>query len=175
MKKMISIVMVVMAIVWAGRAVADEKVIPMNLVNDQGTGESIGSILAKDSNYGLLLIPQLDRLPPGIHGFHIHQNPDCGHMLTGGKSMAAGAAGGHYDPAMTGKHEGPYGDGHLGDLPFLYADKDGKATASVLAPRLKVSDLKGRSLMIHVGGDNYSDVPEKLGGGGGRLACGTVR
>ncbi|MRR17699.1 MAG: superoxide dismutase [Cu-Zn] SodC1, partial [Deltaproteobacteria bacterium] len=31
------------------------------------------------------------------------------------------------------------------------------------------------SLMIHVGGDNYSDVPEKLGGGGGRLACGVVK
>ena len=173
MKKIMFIVFIVM--LCAGRVMADEQVIQVHLVNDQGMGEMIGVISAKDSKYGLILTPQLTHLPQGIHGFHIHQNPDCGHMMTGGKPMAAAAAGGHYDPAMTGKHEGPYGDGHLGDLPFLYADKDGKATGMVLAPRLKVSDLKGRSLMIHVGPDNYSDIPEKLGGGGGRLACGVVK
>jgi len=173
MKKIMMAVFVVL--VSAGLVMAAEKTIQMNLVNDQGMGEAIGSISVKDSKYGLILTPQLNRLPPGIHGFHIHQNADCGHMMAGGKPMAASAAGGHYDPGMTGKHEGPYGEGHLGDLPFLSVDKDGNAAGSVLAPRLKVADLEGRSLMIHVGGDNYSDVPEKLGGGGGRLACGAVK
>jgi len=28
--------------------------------------------------------------------------------------------------------------------------------------------------MIHAGGDNYSDHPEKLGSGGARIACGLV-
>jgi len=28
--------------------------------------------------------------------------------------------------------------------------------------------------MIHAGGDNYSDQPEPLGGGGGRIACGVA-
>jgi len=28
--------------------------------------------------------------------------------------------------------------------------------------------------MIHAGGDNYSDEPAKLGGGGARMACGVV-
>jgi len=173
MKKIMLITFVMM--IAASQAMADEKRIQVNFVNDQGVGENIGTITVKDSKYGLILVPQLDRLPPGIHGFHVHQNPDCGHMMAGSKPMAASAAGGHYDPMKTGKHEGPYGDGHLGDLPFLYADKDGKATGPVLAPRLKVSDLKDRSLMIHVGTDNYSDNPEKLGGGGGRLACGVVQ
>lgn len=159
----------------AGPAVADEKQIRMNLVTAQGLGEEIGTIAVRDSPFGLLLTPRLTRLPPGIHGFHVHQNPDCGSMAPGGAPMPAMAAGGHYDPAKTDRHEGPYGDGHLGDLPFLFADKDGTASAPVLAPRLRQSDLQGRSLMIHAGGDNYSDVPEKLGGGGGRIACGTVR
>ncbi|EDQ9399748.1 superoxide dismutase family protein, partial [Salmonella enterica] len=45
----------------------------------------------------------------------------------------------------------------------------------LLAPRLKsLSELKGHSLMIHAGGDNYSDNPAKLGGGGARFACGVV-
>jgi Cu-Zn family superoxide dismutase len=37
-----------------------------------------------------------------------------------------------------------------------------------------VEDLKGRSLMIHQDGDNFSDQPEPLGGGGPRVACGVV-
>ena len=166
--------MVLVVLFFAGSAQADEKQIQMNLVTDQGLGEGIGAIVLKDSPFGLLLTPQLNRLPPGIHGFHVHQNPDCGSMMPGVKPMPALAAGGHYDPAKTDKHEGPYGNGHLGDLPFLYADKDGTASSPVLAPRLRLSDLQGRSLMIHAGGDNYSDVPEKLGGGGGRIACGAV-
>ena len=84
------------------------------------------------------------------------------------------AAGGHYDPAGTGKHKGPYEDGHLGDLPALYFDAEGKATHPVLAPRIKISDLKGHAFIIHAGGDNYRDYPKALGGGGARVACGVV-
>jgi len=46
---------------------------------------------------------------------------------------------------------------------------------SLLAPRLQLTDLAGRSLMIHAGGDNYSDTPAALGGGGPRAACGVVK
>jgi Cu-Zn family superoxide dismutase len=40
--------------------------------------------------------------------------------------------------------------------------------------RLGVDDLRGHALMIHEGGDNYSDQPKPLGGGGARIACGVV-
>jgi Cu-Zn family superoxide dismutase len=173
MKKIIWAAIVVIFI--ASYALADETAIQMNLVNDQGIGKNIGVVAAKDSRYGLILIPQLRDLAPGIHGFHIHQSPDCDHAMKDGKHVAALAAGGHFDPFTTKKHEGPYGAGHLGDLPFLYVGADGKAVSPVLAPRLKVADLKGRSLMIHAGGDNYSDYPEALGGGGARVACGIVK
>lgn len=172
MKKDLLIILAVMSL--AVPAQADERRIQMNLVTDKGLAEGIGTIDLKDSPFGLLLMPQLSNLPPGIHGFHVHHNADCGSTTPGGKPMPAMAAGGHYDPAETGRHEGPYGSGHLGDLPFLYVDQNGKASLPVLAPRLHLSDLRGRSLMIHAGGDNYSDVPEKLGGGGGRIACGVV-
>jgi Cu-Zn family superoxide dismutase len=92
-----------------------------------------------------------------------------------GKPVAALAAGGHYDPATTGKHEGPQGKGHLGDLPALTVGPDGKAVTPVTAPRLKMADVHGRSLMIHTGGDNYADQPAPLGGGGARVACGVVK
>jgi Cu-Zn family superoxide dismutase len=154
---------------------ARELVIHVNLINEHGIGKDIGTITASDSRYGLLIVPKLSELSPGIHGFHVHQKPNCGPAMKDGKEVAGLAAGGHFDPAGTGRHEGPYGKGHLGDLPALYVGNDGKAALPLLAPRLKVADLKGHSIMIHAGGDNYSDQPEKLGGGGARVACGIVK
>ncbi len=122
------------------------------------TGKAIGEIHAKDTPYGLLLTPKLIGLTPGIHGFHVHENPSCDD-----NGMAAG---GHLDPNKTDKHLGPYDkNGHLGDLPPLYADNKGNVSLPVLAPRLKLATLSGHAIMIHEGGDNYSDKPAKLGGG----------
>ena len=71
---------------------------------------------------------------------------------------------------------GPYNTGgHKGDLPVLVVGADGDASLPVLAPQLRVKDVRGRSLMIHEGGDNYSDQPEPLGGGGTRIACGVIK
>jgi Cu-Zn family superoxide dismutase len=42
-----------------------------------------------------------------------------------------------------------------------------------MAPKLKLSEVQGRALVIHAGGDNYSDSPEN-GGGQGRIACDIV-
>lgn len=172
MKRLIIILIAAMA--YGAVLSADEKEIRMNMVDKQGLGNAIGSVTVRDSEHGLMLYPNLKNLPPGIHGFHVHENPDCGSMTAKGESSAATAAGGHYDPENTGRHEGPYGKGHLGDLPAIYADKEGNASLPLLAPRLKVSDLAGRALVIHAGGDNYSDVPEELGGGGARIACGVI-
>ena len=88
--------------------------------------------------------------------------------------MPALAAGGHYDPAGSKHHSAPWRDGHLGDLPALSADANGNASP-VLAPRVKMADLMGRALMIHIGGDNYADQPAPLGGGGIRWACGVIQ
>ena len=85
------------------------------------------------------------------------------------------AAGGHFDPANTGKHLGPQGEGHKGDMPALVVGADGKATKSIIAPHLTVADVKGHAVMIHAGGDNYSDQPAPLGGGGARIACGVAK
>ena len=141
-------------------------IIPVNLTNANGVGETVGTIKADNTIYGLLLQPNLHGLPAGTHGFHVHAMPMCDH-----NGMDAGS---HFDPDNTTAHKGPYSDGHLGDLPILTVNADGTATTPVLAPRLKLSDIKGHALMIHAGGDNYSDTPEKLGGGGARLACGIV-
>ncbi|CAM2855529.1 superoxide dismutase family protein [Legionella worsleiensis] len=126
----------------------------------------IGTVVFTETPYGVLIKPELSGLTPGLHGFHLHQHSSC---------AADGMdAGGHYDPANTNSHQGPYGNGHLGDLPVLYVSADGVANTPTLAPRLKLGDLKGLSVMVHANGDNYSDTPP-MGGGGARIACGVIK
>lgn len=155
-------------------ALANDTVIWINRIDETGVGAAIGIIHASDTPAGLMLMPDLTGLPPGEHGFHLHENPSCAPGERDGKPAAGLAAGGHWDPGRTGRHAGPVGDGHLGDLPVLTVAEDGTATESIIASRLSAADLRGRALVIHAGGDNYSDEPEPLGGGGGRIACGVA-
>lgn len=143
--------------------------IPMALTNESQT--KVGDVTATDTKYGVEFTFNLNNLTPamttGVHGFHVHENPSC--------ESAGMAAGGHLDPKKTKHHYGPYNDdGHLGDLPAIYINADGTIAAPVVAPKLKVKDILGHSLMIHHGGDNYSDDPLPLGGGGSRMVCGVI-
>ena len=150
--------------------------VDMNLVTGQGIGQDIGKVTISETPYGLLFTPQLKALPAGVHGFHVHEKGSCEPGMKDGKAVAALAAGGHLDPQKTGKHLGPYADGHLGDLPAIYVTDDGMASYPVLAPRLKkISEISGKALMVHAGGDNHSDHPKPLGGGGKRFACGVIK
>lgn len=162
------------AALWACSNPKDPNTIEMHKLTEQGTGKRIGTVKVAETPYGILFTPDLRGLTPGLHGFHLHVEGNCGPAEKAGKMVPGLAAGGHYDPDETGVHAGPYGEGHLGDLPALYVDDKGKATHPVLAPRLKMTDLRGRSLMIHAGGDTYSDHPDPMGGGGARIACGVV-
>lgn len=153
---------------------AAEKIVVVNAISEEGVGRIIGTVKLSDSDAGLLVDPDLGELSPGLHGFHIHEKPNCGVADKDGKKVAGLGAGGHYDPHKSAKHEGPEGHGHHGDLPALEVKDDGSATRILVAPRLKLSEITGRSLMIHEGGDNYSDAPKPLGGGGGRIACGII-
>ena len=153
--------------------------VEMYIATKDGRGEKLGDVAVEESRYGLVFKPNLAGLIPGAHGFHIHANGSCapGPDANTGETIAAGAAGGHFDPKNTKSHGLPWDEkSHMGDLPLLYVDKDGKAASPVLAPKLKSLDqVRGLALMIHEGGDNYSDTPKPLGGGGGRMACGILQ
>lgn len=158
------------------RAYADSagKKVPMYLITAEGQGRKIGAIVLKDSSQGLVVQPRIIGLTPGEHGFHVHENPDCSPKKKDGKMVAGLAAGSHYDPHSTRSHKGPHGGGHLGDLPKLVADELGAVVDAVTIAGVTVSDVSNRSLVIHAGGDNYSDSPNPLGGGGARVACGII-
>ena len=156
-------------------SMAADLTVVMHKVTQEGIGEELGKIVIASAGNGATFKLDLHGLPPGPHGFHVHENGNCSPILMNGTRIPGGAAGSHLDPDHTYKHAGPDGDGHLGDLPLLVAEADGTAIQTLAAPRLKDLDaLKARALMIHIGGDTYSDSPSPLGGGGGRFACGVI-
>ncbi|WP_423599888.1 superoxide dismutase [Cu-Zn] SodC [Roseateles sp. MS654] len=159
----------------ATAVLAAEATVTLKVATPQGDGGAVGTVTMEDTKYGLVFTPKLTGLPPGLHGFHVHVNPSCAPADKDGKPSPAEAAGGHFDPKKSGKHGEPWGDGHLGDLPPLYVNGEGEATQPVLAPRLKLADVKGHALMVHAGGDNHADHPAPLGGGGARIACGVIQ
>ena len=107
-------------------------------------GAALGQVVISETRYGLVFTPTLHGLTAGLHGFHLHENASCAPSTKDSKVVPAGAAGGHYDPETPKVHGTPWGIcNRLGDLPPLYVDAKGFATQPVLAPRLKLSDLKG--------------------------------
>jgi superoxide dismutase, Cu-Zn family len=132
-----------------------------------------GSVTLTDTSGGLSIMVDIPTLPAGEHGFHVHQNGDCGPGDDKGKIKPGFAAGPHFDPGKSGHHLGPAGGGHKGDIPKLVIADRNVSSSPLLAPQLKLADIRGRSLIIHEGGDNYSDNPEN-GGGAGRLMCGVI-
>ena len=138
--------------------------VAMHALLPTGVGHRVGYVEIAQTREGLRFdarkLPDLRPygVQPGPRGFHVHEfadltNPGC-----------------HYDPEHTKTHRGPFGMGHRGDLPALWIGSGGRPTAVVLAPRLALHEIMGRSLIIHEGGDNYTDDPKN--GGGGRRALG---
>jgi len=156
-------------------ALAASVTVPMALATPQGPGAAVGEVTLRDAAKGVSIRLDLHGLPPGEHGFHLHETPSCAPATAAdGAVTPAGAAGGHLDPAMTKTHAGPQGAGHLGDLPRITVAADGTSRQTLEAPRLgSAAAFRGHALMIHAGGDTYADTPP-LGGGGARLACGVV-
>lgn len=158
----------IVALFWLGFfSVTASASLFIPVMSTNGSGKCLGVVQADDTIYGVLFTPKLKGLPPGIHGFHVHE---CAMCLDQG--MAAGR---HLDLAGTGLHRGPYkGNSHTGDLPVLVVGTNGKAVLPVLAPRLKLDQIKGRALLIDAGEDNYGDSPQRNGGGLPHLACGEI-
>ncbi|CAN5761025.1 N/A [soil metagenome] len=100
-----------------------------------------------------------------IYAFHVHEKGDC----SGTELMAAG---GIYNP--TGKPHGPQDREHMvGDMPSLVGDTEGLADARFVLKGVSVSDLIGRSVIVHGYPDDYRTQPE--GASGARTGCGVIK
>src|SRR5262244_3315923 len=103
MKKQISFFLF-LGVLSMGTAAQADTTVRMNAVDENGVGKEIGQVTISESQYGLVFSPAITGLPPGLHGFHVHENPSCEPKEKDGKKMPALAAGGHYDPAGSKHH-----------------------------------------------------------------------
>lgn len=94
----------------------------------------------------------------GFYGFHIHTGTAC---IGGGFS----ATGGHYNPCNQPHPR------HAGDLPPLMST-GGKAYMAVLTDRFSISDILGKTVVIHAMPDDFHSQP--AGDAGKKIACGVI-
>lgn len=111
----------------------------------------------------------LSNVPPGVHGFHIHENGDC--------SAANGSsAGDHFSPH--GMPHGAPADGqkHAGDLGNVTANSNGRINTTiwsrVLTVRQGTNSVANRAVVLHADPDDLTSQPS--GNAGARIACGVI-
>ncbi|MEM7775913.1 MAG: superoxide dismutase family protein [Pseudomonadota bacterium] len=139
-------------------------VVAFNLTTETGVGKAVGFAsveevrveIAGKPDSALAVRVDLNSLSPGPHALHIHSKPDCGPGIKDGKVVLGMAAGGHLYLYGTGPEAGQKFQSHLGDLPDITVDADGTSRSQVLAPRLRLKDVRGRSLVVHATGDDNS-------------------
>jgi Cu-Zn family superoxide dismutase len=140
------------------------------------TGNSTAGIVSfTATDDGVQVIADLTGLPPGKHGFHIHE---FGDISDAAKAMKTG---GHYDPDDTHHHmlvDAGQADAmphHAGDMGNLTADSDAKAHLEVLLKGVSlmgpVNPLVGRAVIVHA---NADDGAQPVGNAGGRIGQGVI-
>lgn len=138
-----------------------------------GDGQAVGTATLSAANGGVEVAVRASGLPPGPHGFHIHDTGAC-------EPPSFESAGGHFAPlGRQHGHQNPQGP-HVGDLPNLQVGSDGGADTSfvaaeaILQPDGETSLLAGdgTALVIHADEDDQRTDPS--GNSGDRIACGVV-
>jgi len=135
-------------------------------------GQLVGIATFSEGVNGVSVVAQVQNLPPGYHGFHIHEMGKC-------EPPDFKSAGEHFNPQGT-QHgladpKGP----HAGDLPSLLVAPDGVGMIVTLAPMVTLKDGKnslfhsgGTALVIHSQPDDLTTNPS--GESGSRIACGVI-
>jgi superoxide dismutase, Cu-Zn family len=118
-----------------------------------------------------------DRLTPGPHGLHIHEN------ARGACVPPYQAAGGHFDPGPSSNPDPdvnhPF---HMGDIPNLVVDRSGVGVLEATTSRITLSpgpltlfDANGSAIIVHQKPDQGVPGQPKSGvSGGPRIACGII-
>ena len=121
----------------------------------------VGTVHLQPRGERVLVTAWLKGLPESETGFfalHIHEGTSCsgaGFPLTLS----------HYNPA------GRPHPRHAGDLPALLSCA-GEAYLQVLTDRFTVSEVIGRTVVIHSGPDDFRSQP--AGNAGEKIACGVI-
>lgn len=139
------------------------------LTGNPGNGEIKGIVRFYPLGAGVLVNAEIYGLPTStevcgsdIFGFHVHE----GHSCTGNDTDPYANAGQHYNPSLC-----PH-PAHSGDLPPLFGN-NGSAWMMYYTDRFALTDLIGRTVIIHSHPDDFTTQPS--GNSGTKIACGTIQ
>lgn len=121
-----------------------------------------GVVRFYQKNDGVLVEIRVSGLPNSGTGFfalHIHEGGSC-------RGVDFANTRGHYNP-----NDMPHPN-HAGDLPPLLSNS-GSAYMTVMTNRFRVSDIIGRTVVIHSNPDDFMTQPS--GNPGEKIACGVIR
>jgi superoxide dismutase, Cu-Zn family len=138
-------------------------------------GNPVGAVrLSQGVEDQVGVLAKVHDLPPGFHGFHVHEVGQCEPPFT--------SAGGHLNL------EDAFHPEHSGDMPVLLVNSDGTGEVSFETDRFALKDLfdeDGSAIIIHALPDNYANIPERYGevdqetlqtgDSGDRIACGAIQ
>ncbi len=153
-------------------ASAQEEQVSANMIDAEEN--EVGTVTFNATPSGMVhIIVEMSDLPPGPHGFHIHETGECD--PEGGFE----SAGGHYAGDMehgVGSENGP----HPGDLPNVHVSENGVLKVEFFTDRVSLGeggenpliDDDGSAVMVHAAADDYESQPS--GEAGERLACGVI-
>ncbi len=117
---------------------------------------------------GVIVLTEIVGLPSNgafsdssVFAYHIHEGESC----TGNAEDPFADAKMHYNP-LSALH--PY---HKGDLPPLFS-ANGIAFSAVLTDRFAVSEVIGKTVIIHDRPDDFATQPS--GNSGNKIACGVI-
>lgn len=155
----------------AGMSDSSPPIAVANMKPTQGN-TATGTVSFVKKGDQLIMDARLSGLPPGPHGFHVHEKGDC-------SAPDAMSAGGHFNPSGM-KHGSPtQSEHHGGDLGNIIADASGKAVLQLSIPVSEInvsknspSSIVGKGLIVHADPDDY--VTQPTGNSGKRLACGVI-
>jgi Cu-Zn family superoxide dismutase len=145
----------------------------MEYLRPDGRKDVLGGITAWQDSQGTNFKIVVTRFTPGFKGFNLLAHGDCSPAIRDGRMELGGAAGGVYNPTQAKAHDGPFGGGFIGALPKTEANENGWIFMTLVAPEIRLQDLRGRALVLREYNDNYKNAPP-LGGSGGIASCGLV-
>ena len=142
----------------------------VNLMAAQG-GQVSGALDLVASEGAVVITGLVTGLKPeSEHGFHIHEKGDC-------SSPDFSSAGEHFNPTSEAHGNPASPPHHLGDIPNIKANSEGKADVNVRAEGLALgdgsaNDIVGKAIVVHEKVDDYKTQPS--GNSGDRIACGAI-
>ena len=136
-------------------------------------GDMVGTAKLKESPDGVEMELKLEGVPPGWHGLHIHEIGKC-------EAPDFKSAGNHFNPEN--KEHGllqPKGP-HVGDLPNIEADHNGKveetimiSEATLLEGKNSLTEKSGTAIIIT--SDKDDGITQISGNSGERIICGEIK